>query len=163
FLAMTQGRGQVQELELGATRAGRITGLKARVTQDAGAYPHNGAFLPHYTGMLISGVYRIPKIHYAWRSVLTNTTPIGAYRGAGRPEATALIERALDLLAAQLSLDPVEVRRRNLIPKDAFPYETPTGATYDSGDYERALDAALSRAGYAQLRLEQEKRRHAGS
>ena len=163
FLAMTHGRGQVQELELGATRDGRITGLKARVTQDAGAYPNNGGFLPHYTGMLVNGVYRIPKIHYSWRSVLTNTAPIGAYRGAGRPEATALIERALDLLARELDLDPAEARRRNLIARDAFPYETPTGATYDSGDYEKALDAALEAAGYEDLRREQAERRQSGA
>jgi len=162
FLTMTQGRGQVQEVELAADRQGRISGLKVRVTQDAGAYPNNGGFLPHFTGMMVSGVYRIPKIHYAWRSVLTNTTPIGAYRGAGRPEATALIERALDLLAVELQMDPAEVRRRNLVPADAFPHSTPTGATYDSGDYERALDAVLEASGYAALRAEQKQRRESG-
>ena len=162
FLAMTQGRAQVQEVEIGADRDGRIRGLKVRVTQDAGAYPNNGGFLPHFTGMMASGVYRIPKVRYAWRSVLTNTAPVGAYRGAGRPEATALIERALDLLAAELKLDPADVRRRNLVPKDAFPYSTETGATYDSGDYERALDAVLAAADYKGLRAEQRRRREAG-
>jgi carbon-monoxide dehydrogenase large subunit len=162
FLAMTQGRGQIQHIELGATREGKITGLRANVTQDAGAYPGQGGFLPHYTGMMLCGVYRVPKFHYSWRSVLTNTAVVGSYRGAGRPEATALIERALDLLALELQLDPVEVRRRNLIPKDAFPHSTASGATYDSGDYGRALDAALTAAGYEELRTEQRRRREAG-
>ncbi|HKT83155.1 MAG TPA: xanthine dehydrogenase family protein, partial [Solirubrobacterales bacterium] len=162
FLALCHGRGQVQEVELGAKRDGTIVGLKARVTQDAGAYPNNGGFLPHFTGMMVTGVYQVPKVHYTWRSVATNTTPIGAYRGAGRPEATALIERALDLLAAELGIDAAEVRRVNLIPKDAFPYSTPTGATYDSGDYEKALSAAMDAAGYAELRGEQRRRREVG-
>ncbi|HEX6489067.1 MAG TPA: xanthine dehydrogenase family protein molybdopterin-binding subunit [Candidatus Dormibacteraeota bacterium] len=162
FLAMTHGRAQTQEVQLGAKRDGTLVGLDVRVTQDAGAYPGNGGFLPHFTGMMLSGVYRIPKVHYSWRSVLTNTPALGAYRGAGRPEATALIERAMDLLAAELHLDPAELRRRNLIAKDAFPYSTATGATYDSGDYEAALDKALAAAGYDELRAEQSRRRESG-
>src|SRR4029079_18841743 len=95
-------------------------------------------------------------------AVTTNTTPIGAYRGAGRPEATALLERALDMLAVELGMDPVEIRRRNLIPPDAFPYETPTEAVYDTGAYELALDKALGIAGYEDLREEQRIRRERG-
>jgi carbon-monoxide dehydrogenase large subunit len=162
FVAMTQGRDQVQELELGATRAGAITGLRARVTANAGAYPGIGAFLPLFTGQMLSGVYRIPRIDYAGRAWVTNTTPTGAYRGAGRPEATAILERAMDMLAAALGIDPADLRRRNLIPPDAFPYTTAASATYDSGDYARALDRALALVDYEGLRAEQARRRAAG-
>jgi aerobic carbon-monoxide dehydrogenase large subunit len=162
FLAMTQGRGQVQDVELGATRAGDLVGLRVRVLADAGAYPGLGAFLPYFTGQMLAGVYRLPRIDYAARAYVTNTTPTGAYRGAGRPEATALLERSLDLLAAELGQDPADLRRRNLVPRDAFPLTTAAGADYDSGDYERALDEALRLAGYADLRAEQRRRRDAG-
>jgi carbon-monoxide dehydrogenase large subunit len=159
FVAMTQGRGQVQDVEIGANRDGRLVGLRARVLADAGAYPARGAFLPFLTGQMLSGVYVIPKIDYQARAYATNTTPTGAYRGAGRPEATALVERAMDLLAAELSLDPAELRRRNLVPPGAFPFETAAGATYDSGDYGTTLQRALELAGYEELRAEQRRRR----
>lgn len=162
FLAMTQGRGQVQEFELGATRSGELVGLRARVMADVGAYPGIGAFLPYLTGQMLSGVYRIPRIDYAAQALATNTTPTGAYRGAGRPEATALLERGMDMLAAELGMDPAELRRRNLIPPDAFPLTTAAGARYDTGEYERTLDRALELAGYQELRVEQERRREAG-
>jgi carbon-monoxide dehydrogenase large subunit len=162
FLAMLQGRDQVQEVELGATRDGRLVGLRARVLADAGAYPGFGAFLPTLTGQMLSGVYRIPRIDYRARAYVTNTTPTSSYRGAGRPEATALVERAVDLLAAELRLDPAELRRRNLVPPHAFPYTTAAGATYDSGDYEAALDRVLELAGYRELRDEQRRRIEAG-
>src|SRR6185312_5236263 len=99
--------------------------------------------------------YDFAKVESVARSVVTNTTPIEAYRGAGRPEATAAVERALDLFAAEIGMDPVEVRRRNMIPADAFPFETPTGAVYDCGDYGKALDLALEAADYEGLRAEQ--------
>lgn len=159
FLAMNHGRGQVQDVELGATRDGRMTGLRVRIMADAGAYPGQGAFLPFYTGQMLSGPYQIPRIDFLARSYATNTTPTSAYRGAGRPEATALLERAVDLLAGELGLDPAEVRRRNFIPPDAFPYETAAGATYDSGNYREALERALEVVGYGQLRDEQQQRR----
>ncbi|HEY4026906.1 MAG TPA: xanthine dehydrogenase family protein molybdopterin-binding subunit [Candidatus Dormibacteraeota bacterium] len=162
FLAMTQGRDQVQEFELGATRAGELVGLRARVTADAGAYPGVGAFLPFFTGQMVCGVYRVPRVDYAARSYVTNTTPTGAYRGAGRPEATALMERAMDMLATELGQDPAELRRRNYIPPEDFPVTTAAGASYDSGEYEKALDRALELAGYADLRAEQRRRREAG-
>ena len=161
FQAMTQGRGQVQEVELGARRNGELVGLRARVRADAGAYPGIGAFLPFLTGQMLCGVYRIPKVDYGARVYVTNTTPMGAYRGAGRPEAAALLERAMDLLAAELAMDPAELRRRNFIPPDAFPLTTVTGAGYDSGDYPRALERALALAGYEGLRAEQRRRREA--
>jgi carbon-monoxide dehydrogenase large subunit len=109
--------------------------------------------------MMSSGVYAIPKIEASAVSVVTNTTHVAAFRGAGRPEATQGVERAIDAFAAELELDPVEVRRRNFIPNDAFPATTASGATYDIGDYGGALDRALDRAGYAQLREEQAARR----
>jgi aerobic carbon-monoxide dehydrogenase large subunit len=162
FLAMYQGRGQVQDVELGATRDGLLVGLRARVLADAGAYPGQGAFLPFYTGHMLPGPYRLRRVDYRARSYATNSTPTAAYRGAGRPEATALLERAMDLLALELRLDPAELRRRNLIGPDEFPYETATGATYDSGAYGAALDMALEAAGYQSLRAEQRRRREAG-
>ncbi|MDQ6742491.1 MAG: xanthine dehydrogenase family protein molybdopterin-binding subunit [Candidatus Dormibacteraeota bacterium] len=162
FLAMYQGRGQVQEVELGATRDGTLVGLRAEVVADAGAYPGQGAFLTFYTGQMLPGPYRLPAVRYRARSYATNRTPTAAYRGAGRPEATALLERAMDLLATELQMDPAELRRRNLIADDQFPYETVTGSTYDSGAYGGALELALKTAGYPELRAEQRRRRDAG-
>jgi len=162
FLAMAQGRAQVQDFELGAKRDGELVGLRARVVADAGAYPGVGAFLPFFTGQMLAGVYRLPRIDYSARVYVTNTTPLGAYRGAGRPEATALLERAMDRLATELGMDPAELRRRNYIPPEDFPLTTAGGASYDSGEYARALDHALELAGYADLRAEQRRRREAG-
>jgi carbon-monoxide dehydrogenase large subunit len=162
MLAMSHGRAQVQEVELGATRDGRLVGLRARLVGDGGAYPGEAAYLPGSTRLMASGVYRIPRIEVATACVATNTTPVAAYRGAGRPEATALLERAVDLLAAELAIDPAELRRRNLIPPDAFPYQTPTKARYDTGDYRAALDGVLGVAGYRELRAEQAERRRRG-
>jgi carbon-monoxide dehydrogenase large subunit len=162
MLAMTHGRAQVQEVELAATRDGRITGLRARLVADGGAYPGEATSMPSSTRYMASGVYRIPRVEVAWSVVATNTTPVAAYRGAGRPEATSMVERAVDLLAARLRLDPAEVRRRNLIPARAFPYTTATRARYDSGDYGRALDLVLEAAGYDDLRADQARRRERG-
>jgi len=162
MLAMTHGRAQVQEVELAATRDGRITGLRARLLADGGAYPADATPMLSSTRFMASGVYRIAKVEVAWECVATNTTPVAAYRGAGRPEATAMIERAVDLLAARLGIDPAELRRRNLIPARAFPYTTATRARYDSGDYQGALDRVLAAAGYEELRGEQAARRQRG-
>src|SRR5215218_7722687 len=162
MLAMTHGRAQVQEVELAATRDGRITGLRARLLADGGAYPADATPMPSSTRYMASGVYRIAKVEVAWECAATNTTPVAAYRGAGRPEATAMVERAVDLLAARLGIDPAELRRRNLIPARAFPYTTATKARYDSGDYQGALDRVLEAAGYEQLRGEQAARRQRG-
>jgi carbon-monoxide dehydrogenase large subunit len=158
---MTHGRGHVHDVELGERRAGSIVGLRVDVLADMGAYP-TATYLPPTTQMMLSGVYRIPRIACRGRSVVTNTTPVAPYRGAGRPEATALLERSMDLLAAELEMDPAEIRRRNLIPPDAFPYDTAVGTTYDVGDYERALDEALRLSGYERLREEQAERRARG-
>ncbi len=137
MLGLTHGRAQVQLVEIGAKRDGTIVGLRADLIADMGAYPI-GAFLPTTTQEMLSGVYTIRDVACRGRSVVTNATPVAPYRGAGRPEATALIERAIDLVAAELGMDPVVVRRRNMIPPDAFPYETPSGTVYDIGDYERS-------------------------
>jgi carbon-monoxide dehydrogenase large subunit len=118
--------------------------------------------MPSSTRYMASGVYRIAKVEVAWACAATNTTPVAAYRGAGRPEATAMVERAVDLLAARLGIDPAELRRRNLIPARAFPYTTATRARYDSGDYQAALDRVLEMAGYHDLRAEQAARRQRG-
>jgi carbon-monoxide dehydrogenase large subunit len=162
MVGMTHGRGQVQQVELGATRDGRLVGLRARVVADIGAYPGIAMILPFLTGQMSSGVYAIPAIDYEAHCVVTNTTPLGAYRGAGRPEAAAMIERAIDMLAVELGIDPADLRRRNLIAADTFPHTTAGGATYDSGEYERALDKLLELSDYRELRAEQAKRRKGG-
>jgi aerobic carbon-monoxide dehydrogenase large subunit len=161
LVAMTHGRAQVQDVELGATHDGVLVGLRVDLLADTGAYPIS-AYLASTTRMMLAGVYRVPAIASRGRSVVTNATPVAPYRGAGRPEATALLERAMDLLALELALDPAEVRRRNLIPADVFPHETAVGTRYDSGEYERALDEVLRAAGYDALRREQAERRARG-
>jgi len=160
--SMVHGRAQTTYVRLGATRDGLITGISFHVTQDAGGYPLFGAYLPAFTRRMAVGPYAIPKVEFLWRSVVTNTTPIHAYRGAGRPEATMVLERAISALAVELELDPVEIRRRNFIPKDAFPYVTAIGERYDSGNYEAALDLALRIGEYEDVRKEQARRREAG-
>jgi carbon-monoxide dehydrogenase large subunit len=159
LVGMTHGRAQRHTVTIGGSRDGDVTAYRLDILQDAGAYQRVGAVLPALTRLMASGVYAIAKVESRARSVYTDTTPVGAYRGAGRPEATAAIERAIDLFAAEAGLDPAEVRRRNLVPPDAFPYTTPAGATYDSGDYAGALDRVLDAADYAGLRREQAQRR----
>lgn len=159
MLGMVHGRGCEFEATLGGTRAGDITHYRLKVLQDGGAYPSVGSVLPMFMNIMSTGVYDIPNVEVSATSVATNTTPMGAYRGAGRPEATAAIERMVDVLAAELELDPTELRRRNFIPADGFPVTTPTGADMDTGEYEKALDAVLAAADHAGLRAEQERRR----
>lgn len=163
MVAMSHGRAQTTSIRLGATRDGRITGMAIEILQDAGAYPLFGAYLPFFSRRMAVGPYLVPEVSFRWRSVVTNTTPVHAYRGAGRPEATMALERAIDQLAAELSMDPAEIRRRNFIPPDAFPYTTTLGERYDSGRYEAALDLALETAGYGSLREEQARRRESGA
>lgn len=155
LLNMTHGRAQVQHVALGAKRDGTITGLRVEVVADAGAYPHVGAWLPNYTRLMCTGTYRIPRVAFSARSMVTNTAPVGAYRGAGRPEATAFLERSMDLLARRLDIDPVEIRRRNLLKPHNTNHVTPSGAIYDSGDYPGALDRVVEASGYETLRREQ--------
>ncbi|HEY2301304.1 MAG TPA: xanthine dehydrogenase family protein molybdopterin-binding subunit [Acidimicrobiales bacterium] len=162
LLTMGHGRAQWQDVAIGSDRQGRILAYELSLLQDAGAYPEVGALLPGYTMLMASGTYAIPRIEVRARSVVTNTASVTAFRGAGRPEATAAIERAIDLLAAELAMDPMELRRRNLIPPGDFPYQTVTGATYDSGDYAMVMDRVLDEAGYRCLRAEQSLRRARG-
>ncbi|HUR49283.1 MAG TPA: xanthine dehydrogenase family protein molybdopterin-binding subunit [Acidimicrobiales bacterium] len=159
MLNLGHGRGQVQEVELGGTRDGKLLAYRLTVDQDCGAYCKVGGLMVFSTRMMATGVYDIPKAHYACRSWVTNTTPTVAYRGAGRPEAAAAIERAVDLFAAEAGLDPAEVRRLNFIAAFGEPHTTTMGTVYDTGDYPAALSLALDKADYAGLRAEQKRRR----
>jgi carbon-monoxide dehydrogenase large subunit len=159
---MTHGRAQRQTVKIGGTRDGRVQAYRLDIVQDTGAYARMTGFLPFLTSLMALGPYDIPHVETAYQVVMTNATPISAYRGAGRPEATAAIERAMDLFAAEIGMDPAEVRRKNLIPADKFPYQSPCGARYDTGDYIGALDKVLAGAGYAELRAEQARRRDRG-
>ncbi|HET9689781.1 MAG TPA: xanthine dehydrogenase family protein molybdopterin-binding subunit [Acidimicrobiales bacterium] len=157
------GRSQVEYAEMGFDADGRITGLALSVVGDAGAYAgFGGALAMGPTRMMAQGVYDIPAIRYDVAVALTNTSPVGAFRGAGRPEAAALLERLVDLAADELDIDPVELRRRNLLAADAFPYTTRMGTTYDVGDYRLALDEVVRLGGYEALRAEQAARRARG-
>ena len=163
MVSLVHGRDFVMTAKLGVTNAGKIVGLDAHVVAAAGAYPAIGAILPMLTQMMSVGVYEVPKVRFKTASVMTNNTTVGAYRGAGRPEATQLIERVLDVAADKIGMDPAEIRRVNFLQPGAFPLTTPTGANYDSGEYEKALDAALAASGYKELRAEQARRREAGA
>jgi carbon-monoxide dehydrogenase large subunit len=162
LMAMHQGRAQVLDFKIGGNRDGRVKAYRLSTTAEAGAYPFVGTMLPNLTALMASGVYKIPKVDVEVRVVVTNAPHTGPLRGAGRPEATQAIERAIDAFAADLEMDPAEVRRRNFVQPEDFPFTTATGAVYDVGDYERALDLALERAGYAELRADQQRRRDAG-
>ena len=147
----------------GGTRDGKVLAYRLEAVQDSGAFVDVGAVLaPACTRPMSSGVYAIPKIECRTKSVVTNTTPIVAYRGAGRPEATAAIERAMDMFAAEIGKDPADVRRMNLIPKFTEPHTTAIGQAYDVGDYEGSLDKVLAAADYKALRREQAERRKRG-
>ncbi len=163
MVALGHGRAQLQYVTIGGTKAGKVTHYQLHAIQDAGGFADMGTILaPFMTRPMSSGVYAIPNIECRTTSVITNTTPIVAYRGAGRPEATAAIERAMDLFALELGMDAAEVRRINLIPKFMEPHTTVVGQTYDVGDYETALDKALAASDYAALRAEQAERRASG-
>ena len=162
MVGMTHGRAQHQHIKIGGNRDGRILAYRLDILQDTGAYARVGGFLPFLTSLMAPGVYDIPEVQTGFRVAVTNATPIAAYRGAGRPEATAAIERAVDLFAAEIGMDPAEVRRRNFVAPDKFPFQTKTGALYDTGQYEEGLDKALAAAGYHELREEQKRRRASG-
>jgi carbon-monoxide dehydrogenase large subunit len=164
-LAVTiHGRDQVDYLEVAATKDGKITGLKIHGISDLGAYSQifTDVIMIAFGFPVSCGAYDIPAIHLSADIVFTNKVPTDAYRGAGRPEATYLAERAVDLVARELGKDPAEVRKTNFIKKDQFPYKSAAGAVYDTGDYEPALDKAMSIIGYEDLRAEQARRRASG-
>ena len=156
------GRAQHHRLRLGGTWAGRITHCELDVVQDAGAYPIIGAFIPMLTSAVFTGSYDIAAASMRGHSYVTNTAPVAAYRGAGRPDVAFSLERAVDRFAARIGMDAAEVRRLNFVRPGQFPFEAPSGRTYDSGDYETALDRALGAARYGGLRAEQSRRRAAG-
>jgi len=161
LVAATHGRGQNQRVQLAADESGRMLAMRVEVDADIGGFPHIG-FVPNQTGLAATGAYRTPQVHARVRLVLTSTAPTYAYRGAGRPEAAYAVERTVDKLAHRLGLDPAELRRRNFIAPEQFPYGTPTGRLYDSGEYERALDLALSELDYDGWRAEQARERAKG-
>lgn len=162
MVGLGHSRAQRQHVRIGGDRDGTIRCLEAHVVGDAGAYPVIAPNLVVNTGVLLPGPYRIAHVRYTTECVLTSTTPVVAYRGAGRPESGALVDRAVDLFAAEAGLDPLEVRRRNLLTAEEFPWESPTGLTYDSGDYLGALDVALAEVGHDELSAERDRRRAAG-
>jgi carbon-monoxide dehydrogenase large subunit len=164
YVSTTHGRDHVQEVEVAATRDGRVLGLRGTVWAGMGGYLSTAApGIPTILhGLMLSGPYTIPAVKEDVYGVFTNTTPVEAYRGAGRPEATFMLECMMDRLADELGIDPVDVRRRNLIPKFENGHNVITGLTYDSGDYEGVLAKALKQANYEQLRAEQRAAREKG-
>lgn len=161
FLGTNHGRDQWADVEIAADENGRVRGLKMHVIQDLGGFPR-GTDLAELTGRMSCGCYDIPALEFRSVSVYTNKMALGAYRGAGRPEAAYYVERAMDLLADAAGLDPAEVRRINFIPPFDNGFTTNAGEKYDTGDYEKPLNRALELADYAALRAEQAKARQAG-
>ena len=159
MLGLVHGRGCDFTATIGGSRDGNVTAYQVHSLQDGGAYPKVGSVLPFITSMMSTGVYDIPNVDFHASSVVTNTIPVGAYRGAGRPEAAAAIERMMDLFAAEIGMDPIEVRRKNFIAPSAFPFKTAGGADMDNGEYAMAVDKVIAAADYAGLRAEQERRR----
>ena len=164
YQGTTHGRDHVQDVELAATKDGRILGLRCTVWAGMGAYLSTAApGIPTILhGLMLSGPYTVPAVKADVYGVYTNTTPVEAYRGAGRPEATFMLERLIDHLADEIKVDPVDVRRRNLIPPFDNGHDVVTGLKYDSGNYEGALNKALTHIGYESLRKEQAAARAKG-
>ncbi len=162
MVGMVHGRGQRQTYKIGGNRDGQVLAYRLDVVQDCGAFNRLGAFLAQLTVLMAAGVYDLPHAAASFSAVVTTTTPIAAYRGAGRPEAAAAVERAMDDFAAEIGMDPAEVRRINVVAPDKFPFTTATGATYDTGEYAAGLDRVLAAAGYPKLRAEQARRRDSG-
>ncbi len=163
FQTAIHGRDQIDDLEVAVKKDGRILGIRCKIIADLGAYYQLlTPLIPTLTGLMICGCYKIPAVRVEITGVFTNKMATDAYRGAGRPEATYIIERVLDLVAAELKKDPVEVRRANFPKPKEFPYATPTGLIYDSANYQKCLDIALKKSGYAKLRKEQADGRKKG-
>jgi len=163
FVATTHGRDILGYIDIAANRDGKVLGLKMRLIADIGAYNMLlTAAIPTLTMLMANGTYDIPAVRATLTEVFTNKTPTDAYRGAGRPEATYFVERAMDMLARELKMDPGELRRRNFIPADKFPFATQMGAVYDSGDYAKALDTALEACNWPALVAERDAARKDG-
>ena len=163
FVATTHGRDILGYVDLAAKRDGTLLGLKLRLIADIGAYNMLlTAAIPTLTMMMANATYNIPAIRTTLTEVFTNKTPTDAYRGAGRPEATYFVERAMDMLARELKMDPAELRRKNFIQPNQFPFTTQVGAMYDSGNYENALNVALKAAKWDQLKAERDAARAQG-
>jgi carbon-monoxide dehydrogenase large subunit len=163
-VATVHGRGQIQHIELAADADGKLTGVRVKLIGDMGGYLQLiTPGIPLLGSFLYGGVYDVGAFGFTCTGVFTTKTPTDAYRGAGRPEATYAIERSMDALAAEMGLDPAELRRRNFIPADRFPYQAAAGLVYDSGNYEPALSRALEMAGYDDLRAEQARQREEGA
>ncbi|MGQ0550044.1 MAG: xanthine dehydrogenase family protein molybdopterin-binding subunit [Armatimonadota bacterium] len=163
LLASYMGRGLDAEVEMAVDGNGRITGIRAKLVADLGAYLYPATpTVPVTTGMLLTGAYAVPHAQVELVGVATNKVPTGPYRGAGRPEAAYIVERMLDLVAAETTLDPIELRLRNFIPPEAFPYATPLGFVYDSGNYARALERCRTLVEYDRWREEQRRARASG-
>jgi carbon-monoxide dehydrogenase large subunit len=163
FQATIHGRDQIATMELAVKRDGTLLGLRCRILADLGAYYQLlTPLIPTLTGLMICGCYKIPAVRVEITGVFTNKMATDAYRGAGRPEATYFIERAIDLVAAELKKDPAEIRRKNFPQPKEFPYATPTGLIYDSANYQKSLDTALKKSGYRKLRAQQAKLRRQG-
>ncbi len=159
MVAGGHGRAQVQYVELGGSKDGRLSAYRLQVVQDCGAYPADAVTLPGLSRTMAPGPYEIPKVSFGAKAVLTNTAPVRAFRGSGRPEATAALERAVDLFAAEIGMSPLLLRQKNLIAAEKMPWTTPMGATYDGGDYRAALDRLVSASGYFSIREDQQLRR----
>jgi carbon-monoxide dehydrogenase large subunit len=159
LLTMVHGRAQCHEVAMGFDEDGRITALRVRNLADCGAYPHFGPVMPFISRQLACGPYRVPRVDYEWLAYATTTNPIGPYRGAGQPEVTNGLERVMDLAAAEIGIDPLELRRRNLVTADELPHTTVTKLTYDSGDYPAALQRAAELVDWPAARREQAERR----
>ena len=154
--ATTHGRDQIVYLEVPVKKDGTVLGIKAKFICDMGAYLQIFTpMIPGFSALMMSGCYRIPAIAFEQRMAFTNKMATDAYRGAGRPEACFIAERAIDMVAGELGLDPADVRRKNFISKEAFPHMTATGLLYDSGDYGQALNKALELIDYKKMRAEQ--------
>lgn len=163
FLVGTHGRAQRQTITVTGDRDGRVSGLAIRILANVGAYPHNGSAMPLTTTELLPGPYDIDRVGIDVQIVVTNTAPLGAYRGAGRPEATYGVERAIDAFAAEIAMDPAEVRRRNLLAPAAIPHTTARGQVLEAADFPAALDLALNLADVDAVRIEQTERRAVGA
>ncbi len=156
-------RNQRQEVKITGRRDGTITAIDAHIITDCGAYPIAAAHMAKNTGVMLPGPLAVDQVTWRTTAVVTNTTPIVAYRGAGRPEAGALLDRAVDLFAAEIGMDPIEVRRSNLVPASAMPHTNPSDVVYDSGDYPLILEQLAGHVGYDAIRSQQAAQRSSGS